>query len=86
MKPSTTKNNRSAIRRRRGYRGYGSGVSRGTEGYGGAVHWGRGFGGVGSVGISGKSGLLRPDLVALEAIARSPSEHTDPNDSALEKK
>lgn len=34
-------------RRKHGYRGYGSGFARGTAGYGGAVHWGQGFGGIG---------------------------------------
>ena len=33
-------------RRRHGYRGYGSPIGRRGEGYGGAVHWGRGFAGV----------------------------------------
>jgi hypothetical protein len=61
---SAIKANGSATRRRHGYRGYGSGVSRGTDGYGGAVHWGRGFGGVGSAGVSGKTGLLKPELVS----------------------
>jgi hypothetical protein len=37
-------------RRRHGYRGYGSGFDRG---FGGAVHWGRGFSGIGSPGQSG---------------------------------
>jgi len=33
-------------RRRHGYRGYGSPIGRKGAGYGGAVHWGRGFTGV----------------------------------------
>ncbi len=37
-------------RRRHGYRGYGSGFDRG---FGGSVHWGRGFSGIGSPGESG---------------------------------
>jgi hypothetical protein len=36
----------AAKRRRHGYRGYGSPLARKGEGYGGAVHWGRGFAGV----------------------------------------
>ena len=32
--------------RRRGYRGYGSVLSRYSAAYGGTVHWGRGFTGV----------------------------------------
>lgn len=36
-----------------GYRGYGSGFGRGTEDYGGRVHWGSGFAGVGSLGAYG---------------------------------
>jgi hypothetical protein len=38
-----------------GYRGYGSGFGRGTGQYGGAVHWGTGFGGVGSPSYGGST-------------------------------
>lgn len=41
-----------------GYRGYGSGFGHGTDSYGGAIHWGRGFGGVGVAG--GYAGNLLP--------------------------
>jgi hypothetical protein len=41
-------------RRRHGYRGYGSGFDRG---FGGTVHWGRGFSGIGSPGASGATTL-----------------------------
>lgn len=40
-------------RRRHGYRGYGSPLARKGEHYGGSVHWGRGFSGIGSPGDSG---------------------------------
>lgn len=45
-------------RRRHGYRGYGSPLARERE-YGGAIHWGRGFTGV---GFPGESGGLLPTL------------------------
>jgi len=59
-------------RRIHGYRGYGSGFARGTDQYGGSVHWGSGFAGVGTMqpapelihhGFSGLSprGYVRPD-------------------------
>ena len=52
--------------RRHGYRGYGSGIGRDTGSFGGRVHWGRGFAGVGvSEGGSEsliESGLLTPEL------------------------
>lgn len=41
--------------RRHGYRGYGSGFNRG---FGGSVHWGRGFSGIGSPGES--TGITLP--------------------------
>ncbi len=54
-------------RRRRGYRGYGSPLGRSGEEYGGTVHWGRGFAGVGFPGESGAllppgTGILSDDL------------------------
>ncbi len=64
-----------ASRRRRrnyGYRGYGSGFGRGTAGYGGHVHWGRGFSGVGFPGDSGGLRLPRADLFAEELSERGP--------------
>ena len=42
--------------RRHGYRGYGSPIARNGRDFGGAIHWGRGFGGLGSPGNDG--GLL----------------------------
>ncbi|HEY7574568.1 MAG TPA: hypothetical protein VIB08_05355 [Thermoanaerobaculia bacterium] len=52
--------------RRHGYRGYGSGVAKRDESYGGAVHWGRGFTGIGiPAGPSEKlpeAGLFSEDL------------------------
>lgn len=52
--------------RRHGYRGYGSGIGRDAETFGGRVHWGRGFAGVsfpqeGSESLL-ESGLLTPEL------------------------
>ena len=44
--------------RRHGYRGYGSPLKKGSDQYGGAVHWGRGFSGVGFPGED--SSLLPP--------------------------
>jgi len=44
-------------RRRRGYRGYGSPLRRDAEQFGGAVHWGRGFAGV---GFPGETGSMLP--------------------------
>jgi hypothetical protein len=44
-------------RRRRGYRGYGSPLRRDAEQFGGAVHWGRGFTGV---GFPGEAGSMLP--------------------------
>lgn len=50
-----------------GYRGYGSAFGRGSEGYGGTVHWGRGFAGVGAPGLYSadampRFGLLTPEV------------------------
>lgn len=49
---------RRPVHRRHGYRGYGSGYGRGTDSYGGRVHWGSGFGGVGVPG--GYPGITLP--------------------------
>lgn len=58
--------------RRHGYRGYGSGFDRGTGNYGGAVHWGRGFGGVGAT--QGYAGTTLPEagLFTAEVWERGP--------------
>ena len=53
---------KGAKTRRHGYRGYGSGFNRG---FGGAVHWGRGFSGIGSPGES--SGITLPHAEMFEA-------------------
>ena len=55
-----------------GYRGYGSGFGRGTDSYGGAIHWGRGFGGVGVMGGSGRETLPHAGFFTAEAWDRGP--------------
>ena len=57
-------------RRRHGYRGYGSPLRREQTG---AIHWGRGFAGV---GVPEGGGILppRPDLLSEELPERFPSE------------
>jgi hypothetical protein len=51
--PQQSVENRPTKRRRHGYRGYGSPLSRSRDAYGGAVHWGRGFAGLGFAGQGG---------------------------------
>src|SRR5512135_2635906 len=64
---------RRKIRHRRyGYRGYGSGFDRGTKGYGGAVHWGQGFGGLGLPGWSGGTALPQAGLFTSEVWQQGP--------------
>ena len=58
--------------RKHGYRGYGSGYDRGTEGYGGTVHWGRGFAGLGSPGWFGGTSLPQAGLFSAEVWERGP--------------
>jgi BON domain-containing protein len=58
--------------RRHGYRGYGSGFDRGTGSYGGAVHWGRGFGGVGAPQLPGGTTLPEAGLFTAEVWERGP--------------
>lgn len=58
--------------RRHGYRGYGSGFDRGTGNYGGAVHWGRGFGGVGAPQPPGGTTLPEAGLFTAEVWERGP--------------
>ena len=58
--------------RTHGYRGYGSGFGPGTNSYGGAVHWGRGFGGVGVIGGYGGQTLPRAGFFDAEAWHRGP--------------
>jgi len=48
---------------RRGYRGYGSPLARGAREFGGAVHWGRGFAGLGFPGESGSMLPREPELI-----------------------
>ena len=63
---------RSAKRRRNGYRGYGSPL---REDHCGVVHWGRGFAGVGFPGESG--GLLPPDARILPENLRAENSHRE---------
>ena len=58
----------SKRRRTHGYRGYGSGYARGTDGYGGGVHWGRGFAGVGP--MEGLSGSTLPHAAIVPEVLR----------------
>ena len=58
--------------RKHGYRGYGSGFDRGTEGYGGAIHWGRGFAGVGTPGVYSSDALPRIGPFAPEETTTGP--------------
>jgi hypothetical protein len=55
-----------------GYRGYGSGLGRGTDSYGGTVHWGSGFGGVGVAGGYVGDPLPRAGFFDAEAWERGP--------------
>jgi hypothetical protein len=57
--PQANDRNPPRKRRRHGYRGYGSPLGRGRDDYGGAVHWGRGFAGLGIAGAG--SSALPPD-------------------------
>lgn len=59
------KTNSPRKHRTHGYRGYGSGFGRGTGQYGGAVHWGSGFGGVGAPSYGGAT-LPSADLFRSE--------------------
>ena len=65
-KPPARRKAGGSPRRTHGYRGYGSGFGRGTSQYGGAVHWGAGFGGIGvpaSGGISFPAGgFFTPEI------------------------
>ena len=64
-------------RHRHGYRGYGSAL-RGE--HTGAIHWGRGFGGVG-VPEEGRILSLRPDIISEELRDRLSSEDDTPRSS-----
>jgi hypothetical protein len=55
-----------------GYRGYGSGLGHGTDSYGGTIHWGRGFGGVGIFGGHGGETLPHAGFFNAEAWDRGP--------------
>jgi hypothetical protein len=57
--------------RRHGYRGYGSPIARNARDFGGVVHWGRGFGGLGAPGDDG--GLLPATEELLSEDLRIPS-------------
>jgi len=73
-KPVGTRRNgtRRTHHRTYGYRGYGSGFGRGTKGYGGGVHWGQGFGGVGFPGSFGGTALPQAGLFTAEVWQRGP--------------
>ena len=51
--PQSSDPNQSRKRRRHGYRGYGSPLSRVREEHGGDFHWGLGFAGLGPAGGAG---------------------------------
>ncbi len=72
--------------RRHGYRGYGSGFDRGTASYGGAIHWGRGFGGVGSPEWVGTTTLPRAGLFTAEVWERGPYRGPGPKGSASDER
>lgn len=55
-----------------GYRGYGSGFGRGTDFYGGPIHWGSGFGGVGVYGGYGAETLPHAGFFDAEAWDQAP--------------
>lgn len=74
MKPKMSSGGPTGKRRRHGYRGYGSRLWRAQAG---AVHWGRGFGGV---GFPEDTGILPPrgDFVSEELRGRlNPDEDSD---------
>ena len=64
-------------RHRHGYRGYGSPL---RHEHTGAIHWGRGFGGVGFA-EEGRILSLRPDLISEELHDRLSSENDTPGSS-----
>ena len=69
--------------RRLGYRGYGSDSGRGSESYGGTIHWGRGFAGVGALGPSRPAALPRFGLLMPEVPETEPeNEVGDPKTGA----
>jgi len=61
MTNANSKRTPSRRARRHGYRGYGSEAGRGSEWFGGAIHWGRGFHGV-AIPATGRTTLLAPIL------------------------
>jgi hypothetical protein len=63
---------RRGLHRSYGYRGYGSWSGRGTDSYGGMVHWGSGFGGVGVAGGYAGNTLPQAGLFEGEAWDRGP--------------
>ena len=67
VKPPARRKAEGSRRRTHGYRGYGSGFGRGTGQYGGAVHWGAGFGGIGVPSPGGISfpagGSFAPEIL-----------------------
>jgi hypothetical protein len=73
----STMNTSRVKRHRHGYRGYGSALHRDNSG---AIHWGRGFGGVG-VPEEGRILSLRPDVISQVLRDRLSSEDDTPNSS-----
>jgi hypothetical protein len=74
-------------RRTHGYRGYGSGFARGTDQYGGGVHWGRGFAGVGAMeGLSGTlpHAALVPEVVRHGYSGLAPRGYVRPDERVRE--
>jgi hypothetical protein len=75
--------NRPRKQRRHGYRGYGSSLGRGREDYGGAVHWGRGFGGLGFLGENGSALPPPSNLIPEELRVGASHENPPTRDEAV---
>jgi len=70
-KKKTTGRRSARKTRSHGYRGYGSGTKPGST-FGGAIHWGRGFGGVDVLNAGGSPTLLDPGLFTEEQKGKKP--------------
>ena len=79
--PQPSSENRPRKRRRHGYRGFGSPLSRNGETYGGAVHWGRGFAGLGFAGEGGGA-LPSADLLIPQDLHENLSRFDTPGPSS----
>ena len=77
-KPGSAGARSSRRYRKHGYRGYGSPLSRGSESYGGAVHWGRGFAGVGAPGLFSSDAMTRFGLVTPDVWEAGPHRGVGP--------